>query len=316
MKETRCDPKFERLLAGFYRQPLDQGDDVIYGVWPDLTLAYSNARWARFAVENDGADVLRRWTIGTSVRSAFGPELDPFYVRAFADVLATGTIWQHVYTCPSPRQMRWFNMRALPLGREGLLVCHSLVSAAEVVKPRGGRPSAAPYRNTNGMVTQCSHCRRVKVAATHLALPVAPASSTLSANSAASAASAASAGSDWHHVPAFIKRAPQRTTHGLCPLCFVYHFKGMLTPDQLRGLGGTERRARAPPKRRRMRGAANRRRLFGPAVPARRSVGLVALLHHEDLRRPTDEQAIHRQGQSDRQPVHAAGRGAARLPRR
>lgn len=213
MSETQCDPSFERLLAGFYRQPLDQGDDVIYGVWPDLTLAYSNARWARFAIENDGADVLRRWTLGTSVRAAFGPDLDPFYTQAFAAVLATGTIWQHTYTCPSSRQTRWFNMRALPLGREGLLVCHELVSAVEIARPRSRRPSAVLYRDTNGLVTQCSHCRRVQVAA------VQPARSTQP---------------DWHHVPAFIKRAPRRTTHGLCPICFMYHYKGMLTPDQLR----------------------------------------------------------------------------------
>jgi hypothetical protein len=212
MTETRCDPSFERLLAGFYRQPLDQGDDVIYGVWPDLTLAYSNARWAEFALENDGADVLTRWTLGTSVRSAFGPDLDPFYARAFGEVLATGAVWQHTYTCPSPRQMRWFNMRALPLGREGLLVCHSLVSAAEIAAPRGRRPSAAPYRNRNGMVTQCAHCRRVQVVAAQPAQP------------------------DWHHVSAFIEEAPPRTTHSLCPICFVYHFKGALTPEQLRAV--------------------------------------------------------------------------------
>jgi hypothetical protein len=229
MSETRCDPSFARLLAGFYRQPLDQGDDVIYGVWPDLTLGYTNARWARFAIENDGADVLRRWTLGTSVRSAFGADLDLFYTRAFGEVLATGTIWQHTYTCPSPRQRRWFNMRALPLGREGLLVCHLLVSTSEVAEPRR-RPSAVPYRDTNGLVTQCSHCRRVQVAA---------------------ARPAHSAEPDWHYVPAFIERAPRRTTHGLCPICFMYHFKGVLTPDQLRAAleapSSTTRRRPNPP---------------------------------------------------------------------
>jgi len=211
VSETQCDPTFEQLLVGFYRQPLDQGDDVIYGVWPDLTLAYSNARWTRFALENDGADVLRRWTLGVSVRSAFGPDLDPFYVRAFGEVLSTGTIWQHTYACPSPRQTRWFNMRALPLGRKGLLVCHSLVSAGEIAEPRGRRPSATPYRDTNGLVTQCAHCRRVQVVAADRA-----------------------AQPSWHYVPAFIERPPPRTTHGLCPICFVYHFKDTLTPDQLR----------------------------------------------------------------------------------
>lgn len=224
MGETQCDPRFERLLAGFYRQPLDQGDDVIYGVWPDLTLAYSNARWARFAIENDGADVLTRWTLGSSVRSAFGPDLDPFYTQAFAQVLATGTIWQHRYTCPSPRQSRWFNMRALPLGREGLLVCHELVSAVVLATAPNRRPSALPYRNTDGLVTQCSHCRRVQVAAAQSAQP------------------------DWHHVPAFIERAPRRTTHGLCPICFMYHYQGRLSPEQLRAVleSPSSMRRRAP----------------------------------------------------------------------
>ena len=230
MYEAQCDPSFERLLAGFYRQPLDQADDVIYGVWPDLTLAYSNARWARFAIENDGADVLKRWTLGVSIRSAFGSELDPFYTHAVSEVLATGTIWQHTYTCPSPRQRRWFNMRARPLGREGLLVYHALVSAIEIAEPPRRRPSATPYRDTNGLVTQCSHCRRVRVAA---------------------AQQTQSAEPDWHHVPAFIKRAPRRTTHGLCPICFMYHFKGMLTPDQLRAAleasNSTPGRAPKPP---------------------------------------------------------------------
>jgi hypothetical protein len=230
MEETRCDPSFARLLADFYRQPLDQADDVIYGVWPDLTLAYSNARWARFAVENDGADVLTRWGLGSSVRSAFGPDLYPFYTKAFGEVLATAKIWQHVYTCPSPRQMRWFNMRVLPLGTEGLLVCHALVSAVEIARPRGRRPAAAPYRNDNGMVVQCAHCRRIEVAA------------------AQPARSAEAASADWHHVPAFIERPPPRTTHGLCPICFVYHFKSVLTPDQLRE--ALEEAASGPGRRR------------------------------------------------------------------
>jgi hypothetical protein len=209
MAGVECDPRFAELIRDMAREPLDEGPEVIYGVWPDLTLAYTNASWRAFALANGGEEVLTKWGLGSSLREATGAALCAFYDHAFARALATGRPWQHLYACPSPNTYRWFSVRALPLRREGLLICHSPVG--ELV-PTAERPASDRlYRDRAGLVTQCSHCRRVRLAGEPRV---------------------------WHFVPAFVREIPRQTSHGLCPVCVDYHYRGVLTPAELRSVIG------------------------------------------------------------------------------
>ena len=129
------DPRFRALIERVGARAFDESRDVIYGLWPDLRLAYTNAAWTKFARENDGEVTLGAWGLGRSVPEAFGPALEGFYARAFSEALARGTVWEHTYSCPSPDVNRWYAMRVLPIEGQGLMVCHSLV-AEEAFKQR------------------------------------------------------------------------------------------------------------------------------------------------------------------------------------
>jgi hypothetical protein len=54
------------------------------------------------------------------------------------------------------------------------------------------------YRGASGLITQCAHCRRVQY-------PAKP--------------------DRWDWVPAWVHRSPPETTHGLCRVCFAYHYR-------------------------------------------------------------------------------------------
>lgn len=217
VSDIDCDPRFEALLGELQRPPLDHAPDVIYGVWADLTLAYMNARWREFAIANGGAAMLARWPLGAALRSALPDALAPFYERGFAKALRSGKPWEHTYTCPSPTEERWFRLRALPLRGEGLLLWHSPVVLEPAPPGEAAEPEAA-YREATGFVTQCCHCRRVRMARDPRI---------------------------WHFVPAFVERAPPRMTHGLCPVCITYHYNEVLTPDEVRAMLRAESRNRA-----------------------------------------------------------------------
>ncbi|MDB4981283.1 MAG: hypothetical protein JWM82_2035 [Myxococcales bacterium] len=211
-----ADPDFRALIDRMGARAFDESSDVIYGVWADLRLAYTNAAWDCFASKNDGGEVLRNWKLGASVLDACGPALAPFYERAFAAALSSGLEWEHTYACPSDKLARWYKMRVLPIDGRGLVVCHSLVTSGEIVASPGASPGTAAhdatYTTSTGLVFQCCHCRRVRaVGSKHLR---------------------------WDFVPAFLTRAKRTTSHGLCPICFAYYYHKYLDPDELRAALG------------------------------------------------------------------------------
>jgi hypothetical protein len=53
------------------------------------------------------------------------------------------------------------------------------------------------YRDENGLLCQCSHCRRYRC------MRVAE---------------------RWDWIPAWVRRQPARTSHGLCRVCFDYYY--------------------------------------------------------------------------------------------
>lgn len=207
MLSPPIDPQFGRLLEDFEREAIAVSEDVVYGMWPDLTLAYFNHGWNRFAEANSGQPAIRtEWTLGRRLLDAIAEPLHPFFIANYRRCLEERRPWEHTYECSSATVYRTFHMVAYPLGEsEGLLVVNSLRLMTE--HTRESVPATdGLYRNQHGMVTQCCHCRRVRrpgVADT------------------------------WDWVREWVATQPPATSHGICPACFGFHYSPLR--DQRQG---------------------------------------------------------------------------------
>ena len=192
-----CDARFRRLLDDFDPEWLRGPGHTIYGMWPDLTLAFVGPGWFHFAADNGGADILAgRWPIGRSVMEAIAEPLRPFFARNYRRSLSTGRPWTHAYECSSPRVRREMHMTAFPLGdAEGLLAVHSLLREVPQDRPAHD-PIVERYRGANELILQCCHSRRA----------------------------CRDGGAVWDWVPAWVRESPPMASHGLCPACYGFYY--------------------------------------------------------------------------------------------
>lgn len=159
---------------------------------PSFVIRWTNAAWDRFALDN-GAD--RAPAVGDAYLDGIAEPLKSFYRSAFLNAVRTREIFVQRYECSSPTRHRQYHMRAIPLDDYGLLIEHSLVLErshdripAEALEER--------YRMADGLVLQCSNCRRVH-----------------------------RPGGGWDWVPSWVAEMPAGTSHGLCAPCagLYYH---------------------------------------------------------------------------------------------
>jgi hypothetical protein len=201
---------FSELLSRHFDPAFIQSSPaVIYGLWPDLCLAYLNDGWFRFAAENGGEPLISRdWPVGRSIIEALPPLLKTFYADGFRACMEARQPWHHTYECSSAQLLRWFRMTAFPLeSRRGLLVIHSLV--VELTASAGNRTPhraiEADYRNADELIRQCAYCRRVQ----------------------------RRCDGAWDWVPEWVQAIPLRTSHGICRPCREFHLA-----EDLYRLGG------------------------------------------------------------------------------
>lgn len=200
-ERPRISSPFGELLDGLGLADLESNPGVIFGLWPDLTLAYLNPAWYRFARENGGEPAIsREWDLGRNVMDAVAPVLQPFYREFFGLQLEPASplcLRQHEYDCSTPDVHRRHVMTVYRLGEgDGLLVTNAL--ATERPHDRAStRPYADDYHDTAGWVRQCAHCRCVQ----HRLVP-----------------------DRWDWVPYWVASPPAYTTHGLCPLCLDHFY--------------------------------------------------------------------------------------------
>jgi hypothetical protein len=192
------DPQFDPLLDDFERKAIGNSDDVIYGMWPDLTLAYLNCGWTRFAESNCGQpEIQTAWTLGRCILEAIAAPLHSFFVTNYAKCLEERRPWEHTYECSSATEYRTFHMLAFPLGKsEGLLVVNSLRLASEHTRTSLAAMEA-DYRDEHGILSQCCHCRRVR---------------------------RRGAEERWDWAPQWVDRQPSRTSHSICQACFGFYY--------------------------------------------------------------------------------------------
>lgn len=197
---SRLAPRFQDLLGAARLADADDSPHVTFGLWPDLTLAYVNPAWFRFARENGGEPAIsREWALGRNVMEAVPASLQVFYRDLFRARLAAAApgLSQVEYECSSADVCRQHLMTVYRLGDgDGLLVTNVCV-AARPHERRSHQPYLDDYHDQNGWVRQCSHCRCVQ----RRDMP-----------------------EQWDWVPYWVTAPPSHTTHGLCPLCLDHFY--------------------------------------------------------------------------------------------
>jgi PAS domain-containing protein len=187
-------------LISRYTSTLEHDPAVIYVVDARMQIVYCNAAWDSFALANGGDSLLRPAPIGRDVMAVVPWDLHEFYVLAFEEVRRSGRHWDHRYECSSADVFRRFHMRVSAASPDEASTPLIIVNSLEFEQPHQyppGLEDLRSYRDRNGIVTMCCHCRRTKRPE---ALEV------------------------WDWVPEFVREGPARVSHGLCAPCFQIHY--------------------------------------------------------------------------------------------
>jgi hypothetical protein len=138
--------------------------NTIYVVDRDYAIVDYNVGYVTFARENDGADILDRWPIGSNVLTSVPGVIRESIRQMYDRVLREQMIFEHVYDCHSPQAFRLFRMRILPfmddfaMHEHCLTVSTSLNGARELTEDE----IATGYVDQHDIIHQCAHCRRTQ----------------------------------------------------------------------------------------------------------------------------------------------------------
>jgi hypothetical protein len=213
---SRVTPAFRQVAGAELLSALDAERDVVYALDADLTLQFLNLAWWNHAREHGGERCIASYALGASVRPVIPDVLRRFYEEAFASVLASGAPLDHEYRCATPTEQQLFRMRVARLGADGavdtagespafLVISNQLVHKEAAHEDEAVRlRSLRAYVGSDGILVQCSHCRRCRRLAT-------------------------SDGErerewEWDWVPAYVASPPALVSHGLCTTCFAHHY--------------------------------------------------------------------------------------------
>jgi hypothetical protein len=187
---------FASLLEGMNLDALDEDGATILGFWADGRIGYLNPTYEAFGVDGGAPRIRAEWGLGSNVFDATPDVLRPFYVDLFRRARTAPAPLTHQYECPSPPLARTYVMRLHALaGGRGLLASHALVVARPY--PETWPADEGRYRDEDGLIRQCAHCRYVRRVG-HV--------------------------SSWEMVPEYLVKMPEGTSHGVCAICFEYHY--------------------------------------------------------------------------------------------
>ncbi len=197
---------FAPLLSNFDLHTHDEHHSTIYGLRRDLTLAYVNAEWIRYAYRNSAPRHLLQPDIvlNLCVLDFISGPLRSFYRRLFQSTLRQAVPRDHDYDCSTPNELRELHMDVLPLPfgasePDGLLTIHSQVRSRPIpddYPPPQGASVPEDYLTPRGLLITCSNCRRFR----------------------------AQDGSErWDWIPEYLNHPPAPISHGLCDVCLDYY---------------------------------------------------------------------------------------------
>ena len=202
--KARIDPAFQKLLASFDEVNIEMHSSAVYGLWKDFSLAYFNPAWFAFAQDNGGEpSISEEWNLGRNVMEAVTSDLKEFYtgffLSTFNDPRSQGYPKQHAYQCSSAHRYRMFNMTLYPVVvNQGILVVNSLVQEMpHPVTEVAREGNASVYTDSDGLIHQCSHCRKVK---------------NLQEKNR------------WDWIPLWVRELPANIRQELCAFCLDYHY--------------------------------------------------------------------------------------------
>lgn len=197
---------FSDYLRNFDLDTLDEHGATIYGLRHDLTFAYANASWTKFACDNDGAHYLTdpAWLLGKFILSFIAEPLRLFYETTFRDVVQTNTTAVHDYDCSTPNKVRFFHMDILPLKsptrrNRGLLIINSHAPPPKPFPLRNtvDEPDPDAYLTEDQLLVSCSHCRRFR---------------------------RRDDPNTWDWLPNYLESPPAPVSHGLCEVCLDHYY--------------------------------------------------------------------------------------------
>lgn len=205
----RYEESFKSKLIDFNFETIENSRHAVFGLSANLTFIYFNPAWYAFALANFGEPVIsKHFPLGASFESAVSGELKAFYVENYKTVIKERKVWKHEYECSTSSLRRLYYQECYPLKNgEGIIVVNSLITEHLMEEAPVLEISAkqANYINENGLISQCSNCRKVQ-------RPFEP--------------------ETWDWVPALVSYVPENVSHTICSLCYDYYWKIKPWPEE------------------------------------------------------------------------------------
>ncbi len=207
-------PGFELLLASFDLDAFDAHRSCIYGIRSDLTLAYFNAYWSHFALDNKAPEwiVEPQELLGTSILDYCQGPLQSYYETLYRQILHDHRRRTRDYECSSPEVLRFFHMDIRPLPSEdvetqGLLIINSHSTPVQPARRKNPTAPLSPeqYIDEHGYMISCSNCRRFQRRHDSEA---------------------------WDWIPDYINDPPAPVSHGICSICLDYYYPAPSDDDE------------------------------------------------------------------------------------
>lgn len=139
-------------------------NNSIYVVDREYKIVDYNDGYRKFAIANDGDDILERWPVGSYVLSPVPEVIRNVIQRMYDDVILRKKIVEYEYECHSPTVFRLFKMRIFPFMQDFALHEHtpieiSTLSGAHEISDSEIRSG---YIDSKNIIHQCCHCRRTQ----------------------------------------------------------------------------------------------------------------------------------------------------------
>lgn len=197
-------PDFEAIIGRNRLESFNNHPTTVYGLDSELQFSYLNPAWFAFAEDNGNPIfVPDDRLLGKRILDAIPQVLQPFYEELFDSALRENqynlTPRQSQYECSSPELYRLFSMHLYPLGKNGIVVVHSLVIEEPHKASTEGRSKLDPshYTDQNGMIHQCANCRRIQ----NLVIP-----------------------DRWDWIPKWVQEPHAKTSHVICQPCKQHYY--------------------------------------------------------------------------------------------
>jgi hypothetical protein len=198
----RYEDTFQFKLDGLDFETIENSPHSIFGLSKDLKLIYFNKAWFEFSKQNNGEpEISEIFTIGTAFESAINGTIKDFYISNYKKVLRDLKVWKHEYECSSPTLYRIFCQDVYPLkNAEGIVVVNSLKTQRPLDNKdhKNVNLLTTEYADKNGIITQCTNCRK-----------------TQRVNNI----------DVWDWLPAYVYESTKNVSHSICPICYDYYWK-------------------------------------------------------------------------------------------